>query len=68
MSLTSLLSLDKLGRTNQLSHAIPKLKKKILIPPPPSFASTVQMHDTVDLEIFVLGNFRMINFRVENFS
>ena len=22
---------------------------------------------TVDLEIFVLGNFRMINFRVENF-
>ena len=22
----------------------------------------------VDMEIFVLGNFRMINFRVENFS
>ena len=66
MSLTSLLSLDKLGRTNQLLHAIPKLNFDS--PPPPSFASTVQMHDTVDLEIFVLGNFRMINFRVENFS
>ena len=30
--------------------------------------NVTQLYSIVDLEIFVLGNFRMINFRVEKFS